>query len=167
MIKIVKEATFRKGLIQSAKNVGPTVFAQSIETGTGSGIPDLFYCNNGYSAWLELKVTQGRQNYMRVSQWSWFRALHKAHGVALLLIRRQNQAKEIDICDVFSIKELGYEGRLLDSSFKKEDVIFPPNLRHYTIDMTYGWAAFHKRMNDILRKEYEDLLKRFKEVKND
>lgn len=150
----IDEKTFRTRLIKGANNMTPEghAFAQSIETGCGTGVPDVFYCYFGTMAWLELKVSRGRQNYMRISQWTWMRALHKARGKGLLLILRPNKK----VIDVFTAHDLCRKERVIDSQFKGDDIIFPDSLPKSTIDLSDAyknedaWTYANHKLHMIL-----------------
>lgn len=89
------EAGFRRWLVKQAPK---NSLIQTIETSTGTGVPDVFYCYEGRPCWIELKDTEGAQCYMRTSQWLWFRKYILAGGTGFLMIRRKN--KTIDVYDV-------------------------------------------------------------------
>lgn len=89
------EARFRRWLVKQAPK---NSLIQTIETSTGTGVPDVFYCYKGRPCWIELKDTEGAQCYMRTSQWIWFRKYILSGGMGYLMIRRKN--KTVDIYDV-------------------------------------------------------------------
>ena len=89
------EARFRRWLVKQAPK---NSLIQTIETSTGTGVPDVFYCYKGRPCWIELKDTEGAQCYMRTSQWIWFRKYILSGGTGYLMIRRKN--KTVDIYDV-------------------------------------------------------------------
>ena len=141
------EASFRRWL---TKNKPKNSIVQPIETGTGSGIPDLFYCYNGRPCWIELKATQGRACYMRISQWRWFCNLVKAKGVGFLIIKRLKR-KEIDIYNVnqLAVAEMSKKARLVG-----KDIIFPEDIKpSSTVDVAAGHEYFYKTLNLLLWKE--------------
>lgn len=89
------EARFRRWLVKQAPK---NSLIQTIETSTGTGVPDVFYCYKGRPCWIELKDTEGAQCYMRTSQWIWFRKYILSGGMGYLMIRRKD--KTVDIYDV-------------------------------------------------------------------
>ena len=89
------EARFRRWLVKQAPK---NSLIQTIETSTGTGVPDVFYCYKGRPCWIELKDTEGAQCYMRTSQWIWFRKYILSGGMGYLMIRRKN--KTVDVYDV-------------------------------------------------------------------
>ena len=89
------EARFRRWLVKQAPK---NSLIQTIETSTGTGVPDVFYCYKGRPCWIELKDTEGAQCYMRTSQWIWFRKYISSGGMGYLMIRRKN--KTVDVYDV-------------------------------------------------------------------
>ena len=89
------EARFRRWLVKQAPK---NSLIQTIETSTGTGVPDVFYCYKGRPCWIELKDTEGAQCYMRTSQWIWFRKYLSSGGMGYLMIRRKD--KTVDVYDV-------------------------------------------------------------------
>lgn len=159
----IDESTFRTRLIRGTDAVEPKgrAFAQKIETGCATGVPDVFYCYYGRAAWLELKVNRGRQNYMRISQWMWMRALNKAGGKGLLLILRPHEKK----IDVFTARELSKPEHFIDTKIRGEDVIFPSYTPKSVINLEDAyqnkdaWGYANQRIAEILH-EYNKKLKR-------
>lgn len=111
------EAAFRRWLVkQKPKNS----LIQTIETSTGTGVPDVFYCYEGHPCWIELKDTEGAQCYMRTSQWMWFRKYILAGGIGYLMIRRKDKT-----IDVYDVKRLLIAASV--DNIKGEHMIFKEN----------------------------------------
>lgn len=143
----MSEGDFRRWLI---KNKPKNSIMQAIETGTGSGIPDLFYCYNGCPCWIELKATQGRACYMRISQWRWFCNLVKAKGEGFLIIKRL-KTKTIDVYD---INQLAVAGMAKEARLVGQDIIFPDYIEPvFTSIVAAGHEQFYKLLNLQLRRE--------------
>jgi hypothetical protein len=143
----MSESDFRRWI---TKNKPKNSIIQTIETGTGSGVPDLFYCWNGRPCWIELKATQGRACYMRISQWRWFCNLAKAKGVGFLIIKRLKQ-KEIDIYDIkdLTTPEMAKKGKLVG-----QNIIFPEEIKPLTkVDIVSGHEYFYHILHLLLRRE--------------
>ncbi len=116
------EAEFRRWMVSNAPK---SALIQTIETSTGTGIPDLFLCNQGCPCWIELKDAEGMQCYMRTSQWLWMRRLVKAGGVGFLIIRRKSK-KIIDVYDAYQLFRQDPEK---DVKFNRSDVFFNKKIR--------------------------------------
>ena len=65
----------------------------SVETGsTGRGIPDMEYCYNGQSGWVEFKRTGGWTVDLRPEQVAWLLRRSRAGGRCFVAVRRQTLA---------------------------------------------------------------------------
>ena len=114
---MANEAGFRRWLISVAPK---DALIQSIETSTGSGVPDIFLCIKGSLCWVELKDAEGGQCYMRVSQWLWMRRLLKAGGTGFLMIRHKAY-KTIDIYDMAILARQQVD---FDAKVVRQDIFF-------------------------------------------
>lgn len=141
------EAEFRKRLVsRKPKNA----LVQSIETMTGSGVPDLYYCHKGNPCWFELKETRGSHCYMRVSQWRWFCRHNISGGKGLLIIKRIGP-RRIDIYDtkMFCGKDI-----LKTSEIKSENIYFQSSTKPtMSIEIISGYEYLYNRIDNYLKKK--------------
>jgi hypothetical protein len=71
----------------------PRFHITAIETGsTGRGIPDLEYCFEGKTGWVELKATSGYAVDLRPEQVAWLLRRARAGGRGFLAVRCQAPA---------------------------------------------------------------------------
>jgi hypothetical protein len=81
----MNEAKFSSWLMQHWLS-GEGVHAQRIETTTGSGIPDINFCVQGFEGWLETKVfTPGRRVLLRPYQRAWMHRRLIAKGEVFIV----------------------------------------------------------------------------------
>lgn len=64
--------------------------AQTIETTTGRGVPDLNVCHEGREYWIELKA-DGAIPKIRPEQWAWMTRRMNCLGRCLILNRHQKK----------------------------------------------------------------------------
>lgn len=136
---------------------------QTIETSTGSGVPDLFYCDKGRECWIELKATPHlTEKKIRTSQWIWFKNLLKAGGRGLVVIKRtKTQTVEAyDIERLFSKKRNPlYEARIVG-----QHVIFDCKLiPDFSLDVSNGVDYFYSQLESHLATK--DRLKDYRKGK--
>lgn len=147
------EANFRSWLV---KNAGSGWMMQTIETSTGTGVPDVYFCTQGHQGWLELKNSALLSAcYMRVSQWRWFHKLYKRGGVALLLIKRQ-KLKTIDIYPGSElVSETLQEARTYE--IRKDDVFFPSTIKPaFTYKLGTGNKVLFDTILQLIKGEYNN-----------
>jgi hypothetical protein len=69
----------------------PAFHIVTIETGgTGRGIPDLEYCYQGKTGWIECKSTAGFAVDLRPEQVAWLSRRARAGGRAFVAVRRRH-----------------------------------------------------------------------------
>ena len=78
------EAQFWKTL---KKNLPKNWFVNRIENRIGGGVPDVYICIDGYSIWLELKVTKNHRVSISSHQIAWHYAHYRAKGVSFFLVK--------------------------------------------------------------------------------
>ena len=107
---------------------------QRIETGgTGRGVPDVNYCQQGKEVWIELKSVSGLKSEVSSFQIAWLYNRVKSGGNCFVLIRKVNsKEKEIKLFDVngMTLKELG------EFNWKSESA--------FTLRPPYEWDALFK-----------------------
>ena len=146
----MSEATFRRWLVANKPNKS---LIQPIETSTGSGIPDLFYCCQHGSCWIELKETERTGCYMRVSQWLWFRKLRDARGKGFLIIKRtKKKPNTIDIYDVgaFLITKCN---ELRKGKIVGKDIRFDKVQPTVSIEVGSGHEHFYHTLHKLIKKK--------------
>jgi Holliday junction resolvase len=85
-----------KQLWQLIKKNSPDIFWQRLESGmTAPGIPDLFGCDEGAWAFVELKCVRGRTINLTPNQVNWMRKADKAMVNARILAWRKD--KNVDL----------------------------------------------------------------------
>lgn len=143
------EKEFRRWIVQSADN---DWLCQTIETSTGSGVPDLFLCTHGYQVWAELKSTGSDKDvYMRISQYRWFRKLIARGGYGLLIIKRLKDRR----IDVYEAKVLTRFNAATECVLKGDDIIFPKTLTPaFTYKLGVGAKTFYKRLVELFERSY-------------
>lgn len=142
------EKDFKKWLVQ---NAGPEWMFQTIETTTGTGVPDLFFCVDGFQGWIELKSGPSLHCYMRISQWRWFCKLTSRQGFGLLIIKREKTKR----VDVYLASDLAKAGSLEKSLLKGSDIIFPPTIEPaFSYKLGTGNKMFYEGLKNLLEKEY-------------
>lgn len=110
------EAEFKRWITKNAPR--DRWLIQTVETCTGSGVPDLFVCTEGLSAWLELKAAPSPSAvYMRVSQWVWLKNLHSKGGMGFLLIKR-TKLRRVDAYKVTDLIAIEPTLRGVDAHFE-------------------------------------------------
>lgn len=120
---------------------------QTIETSTGSGVPDLFMCHNGHNLWTELKSTEDNKCYMRITQWYWFNRLLDKGGKGFLFIKRVKD-KRVDVYDMSDIR-----GKISRCSLliKSPDVVFPPTTQPvFSYKLGASDETFYQKLERIL-----------------
>lgn len=141
------EKEFRKWIVMNAPK---SWLLQSVETTTGTGVPDLFFCVHGYSGWMELKSTTAKDCYMRISQWRWFNKLTSRGGYGLLLIKRLKE-KRVDVYDVSDLVNYNAE----ECKLKGNDITFPPDATPmFSYKMGSGNGSFYSRLEQEMEKAY-------------
>lgn len=142
------EHEFRKWI---TSNADKDWLIQPIETMTGSGVPDLYMCLQGYQCWAELKATDSAKCYMRVSQWRWFAMLIRRGGFGILIIKRI-KAKQIDVYIMSHILKVPPDKCIL----KGNDVIFPDSIRPaFTYYMGTGSRQFFAKLTRLFEDNYD------------
>jgi len=77
------EQKFKQWLI---RNVLSEAHVQTIETSTGSGVPDTNACLHGKELWIEVKVaTPTNLVLLRPYQWAWMQRRVRVHGTVLVI----------------------------------------------------------------------------------
>lgn len=140
------EKEFRKWLIQ---NAGKEWLMQTIETATGSGVPDVFMCADGQQCWAELKSTDSKKCYMRISQWRWFTKLCQRGGKGVLIIKRC-KTRMIDVYDASILTAPS----LSDScELRGQDVVFPDDIKPaFSYKLGTGNGIFYGMLLDLLKR---------------
>ena len=145
------EGTFKKWILQNAPK---DWLIQTIETMTGSGVPDLFFCTKGYQGWMELKATPSKQEnlcYLRISQWRWFCKFISRGGFGFLIIKR-DKLKRVDI---YLASHLTHVDASRDCVLKGDDIIMPQSIKPVaTYKLGSGNGLFFTRLTDVFKKEY-------------
>lgn len=87
MASIIKT---EKQLYARLKAMAPNAHWQRIETGAGTGVPDVNVCLNGVEEWLELKIALVKQGHMKIelrdSQVAWLNRRIRAGGRVSVVI---------------------------------------------------------------------------------
>ena len=78
------EAQFWKTL---KKNLPKNWFVNRIENRIGGGVPDVYICIDGYSIWLELKVTKTHRVSVSPHQIAWHYSLSQSKGTSFYLVK--------------------------------------------------------------------------------
>jgi len=79
---MIKESTLYKWIRDLPKEVGHKLFFQRLEShGTNNGIPDVYYCYNGLTGFIELKSW----NKLSPSQKLWGRRYVRSGGILFLM----------------------------------------------------------------------------------
>lgn len=122
----MREGEFRSWLI---KNKPKEALMTSIETSTAVGVPDIFCCYQGYSSWIECKVTITGPGRIRGTQYSYLKKLIAAGGNAKIVIQgiatQTYKPASISIYDARQIVSLPV------GMFKVvgKELVFPPDLK--------------------------------------
>jgi len=83
---------------------------QRIETGgTGKGVPDVNYCQNGKEIWIELKSIKGNKSELSPFQIAWLYNRAKAGGNCFVLIRKNREIKLFQPTELKEIQELNWK----------------------------------------------------------
>lgn len=147
---MAREATFKKWIIQNASK---DWMFQTIETSTGSGVPDIFMCVNGCQAWIETKATDSNKCYMRISQWRWFYRLCTRGGFGLLIIKREKTRQ----ADVYIARDLTQLNPHSECELKGDDVIFPPDIKPaFSYKLGTGNGMFYKKLLSLLERNFNE-----------
>ena len=90
----------------------PTIDWQPIETrgSTGTGIPDLNYCDDGHEGWIELKKVRGNRVLLTPEQATWAHRRRRNGGRALVMARRQRKIDELYVWDGLAAHEVRVGG---------------------------------------------------------
>lgn len=124
---------------------------QTIETSTGTGVPDIFVCVDGFQFWGELKAGTNKKCYMRISQWRWFCKLTSRGGYAVLMIKRLKEKR----IDVYDGRELAKVQATSECVLKGQDITFPDTIKPFmTYTMGTGNGMFYKKLLQKLREIY-------------
>lgn len=144
MVIGMSEQEFKKWILKNATN---DWLFQTIETSTGSGVPDLFVCTDGYQGWIELKSCANNRCYMRISQWRWMNKLSSRGGCGLLVIKRETD-KRVDIYNMLDLRRIGTP----NSDFiKGVNIIFPPYAQPaQTYKLGSGNQTFYAKLKQEL-----------------
>ena len=142
------ESQFRKWITATAPNAW---LVQPIETSTGTGIPDLFICAHAWSFWVELKSTNAKNCYMRISQWRWFNKLNSRGGIGLLFIKRVKE-KRIDVYKTDEITALDVQK---ECELKGNDISFPASIKPaFSYKLGTGNGTFYENVIQLLEESY-------------
>lgn len=142
------EKEFRKWIMTTAPK---DWLLQTIETATGTGVPDLFFCCKGYSGWAELKSTNSQDCYMRISQWRWFNKLNSRGGYGLLMIKRLKDK----VINVYDTSDLAKLSAATDCVLKGDDIVFPKNVKPaFSYKLGTGNSMFYKRWMEAMEQSY-------------
>lgn len=143
------EKEFRKWVMTTAPK---DWMLQTIETSTGTGIPDLFFCVKGYQGWVELKSTNSKDCYMRISQWRWFNRLCSRGGFALLMIKRIKD-KRIDVYLASDLARI----EASECELKGADIHFPSDKIKpvFSYKLGSGNLNFYSKWKEVMEKDYE------------
>ena len=153
------EARFRTWLTRSGRERGWVM--QSIETNTAAGIPDVFFCIDGMSGWMELKVTDTKKHYMRVSQYNWFRRYVKVKGLGFLLIKRTEKDVLLPAINVYNVADL-VKIPLDSCRLSGENVVFPADTQPiFSYKLREGTPYLFKTLQQLC-KDYVDKQRRSK-----
>jgi hypothetical protein len=140
------EKEFRKWLTATAPK---DWMVQTIETSTGTGIPDVFMCTDGFQFWSELKATNNKKCYMRISQWRWFCRLVSRGGFGLLMIKRLKEKR----IDVYDARELTKFSAATDCVLSGQDITFPDSVKPIvTYKLGTGNGMFYKKLVEKLEE---------------
>ena len=69
------------------KNLPKNWFVNRIENRIGGGVPDVYICIDGYSIWLELKVTKSHRVSVSPHQIAWHYSLSQSKGESFFLVK--------------------------------------------------------------------------------
>lgn len=145
----MSEAEFRRWLV---KNKPTKSMIQPIETSTGAGIPDLYYCYRSSSCWIELKETERTGCYMRVSQWLWFGKLREAGGRGFLIIKRK--ARRPYTIDIYDIRQfMRQNGQPRAGKLSGKDILFKDIKPVVTVEVASGHEYFYNVLHKLLLKK--------------
>tara|TARA_R110002020_G_scaffold94037_3_gene226674 strand:+ start:187 stop:576 length:390 start_codon:yes stop_codon:yes gene_type:complete len=101
---------------------------QRIETGgTGRGVPDVNYCQQGIEIWIELKSIKGLKSELSPFQIAWIYNRIKAGGNCFVLIRKNKEIKLFQPSTLEEIQKLNW---------KSESAL--------TLNAPYEWDALFK-----------------------
>ena len=142
------EKDFKKWLIVNANK---DWMFQTIETSTGSGVPDVYFCIDGYQGWIELKSSTSNHCYARISQWRWFCKLCSRGGFGLLIIKREKLKR----VDVYLARDLTGPEIAEQSELRGNDIIFPPDIKPaFSYKLGTGNQKFYEGLIELFKKEY-------------
>jgi len=83
----------------------------SVETpGTGSGVPDMEYCAEGVSGWIECKKATGYAVRLRPEQIGWLTTRARHGGRCWIAVRRMGAADELYIYPGSVARDLKEQG---------------------------------------------------------
>jgi Holliday junction resolvase len=101
-----------KQLWQLIKKNSPDIFWQRLESGmTAPGIPDLFGCDEGAWAFVELKCVRGRKVSLSANQVNWMRkAIEAGVQVSILAWRKDKTVNLFYIWDGEHAKDIAKNG---------------------------------------------------------
>lgn len=146
----MSEKEFRKWIVMNASK---DWMMQTIETSTGTGVPDLFFCVNSCQGWMELKATDSHKCYMRISQWKWFKKLTSRGGFGLLLIKRE-KLKRID---VYSAGDLTSLDASAECVLKGQDIVFPSDTKPlFSYRLGTGNGMFYKKLLEVFERSFNE-----------
>lgn len=133
------------------KGAGPEWLLQTVETSTGTGIPDVFMCVDGYQGWIELKSTTDKACYMRISQWRWFNRLVSRGGFGFLMIKRVKERR----VDVYAVRDLVKLGPDSGGRLRGQDIIFPSEIKPaFSYILGTGNGMLYKKIINYLKENY-------------
>lgn len=137
--RAMREGEFRSWLI---KNKPKHSLMTPIETNTAGGVPDIFCCMNGFSSWIECKVTISGPGRVRGTQYAYLKKLLAAGGHAKIVI--QGLATSTYKPATISIYDARQIVSLPIGMFKEQgqELIFPPDLKPW-----YKWSYKEKKDN--------------------
>lgn len=135
------EAVFRSWLLTDKKR--PEWFMQAIETNTAIGVPDVFFCVDGMSGWIELKATKTKHCFMRISQYNWLRKYHKQKGLGLLLIKRLTAPQCVDIYNTADLVSMPNDRCRISG----KDIVFPSTVKPKA---TYKFGSGIRGLYDLM-----------------
>lgn len=140
------ETEFRKWMVKNANSLGWMI--QSIETSTGSGVPDIFVCNYGWNAWAELKSTNSNKVFMRISQFRWFIRYVRRGGIGLLIIKRLKERR----IDVYKMLDLEIYSDAKHCELKGNDIYFPDFTQPaFSYKLGTGASTFFNRLLRLIQ----------------
>jgi hypothetical protein len=94
------ESAFKTRVVKNLKKLG--FFCQTIETTTGRGVPDVWVCHSGVSAWLECKAPKANKIELRKEQRAWQLAVGINHHIPIFVLAEHQNDKAITLTHIES-----------------------------------------------------------------